>query len=88
MLTVPGPLSRNSVLMLWLLVSIYSKVVAAWAQHPHRPSNATTEGLFMTALGFCADTEFAEAQRGCIDEITTRTDYTLENVFTYVVKYD
>ncbi|KAG7549021.1 hypothetical protein FFLO_03134 [Filobasidium floriforme] len=46
--------------------------------------NATTEGLFMTALGFCADTEFAEAQRGCIDEITTRTDYTLENVFTSI----
>ena len=42
----------------------------------------------MTALGFCAETEFAEAQRGCIDEITTRTDYTLENVFTYVGKYN
>ena len=36
----------------------------------------------MTALGFCADTEFASQQKGCIDEINARTDYTLENVFT------
>ena len=75
-------LLRLAVFLLRILV----RLDRDWAKPVHLPdsslSNATTEGLFMTALGFCADTEFASQQKGCIDEINARTDYTLENVFT------
>lgn len=49
-------------------------------------SNGTNPGLLPSSAlkGFCADPNFAQEQRGCIDDVTLRTAHLQEVVFTYV----
>ncbi|KAK4685201.1 hypothetical protein P7C73_g4954, partial [Tremellales sp. Uapishka_1] len=50
--------------------------------------NGTASGQFTTEQGFCSDTTFAANQTGCITEITAKTDYTLNNVFTTIYGFE